>query len=145
MPGKYEISTDPSRFDIALIHEFLSTSYWAEGRPREVVERSILNSLCFGVFDGTQQVAFARVITDRAVFGYLADVFVVPAYRGRGIAKGLMAAILEHTDVKGLKVFLLRTRDAHGLYAQFGFAPLPNPAEMMARIEPVEELRGGRL
>lgn len=133
MSGKYEISTDPARFDVTLIHEVLSKSYWAEGRPRDVVEKSIRNSLCFGVFDGDRQVAFARVITDRAVFGYLADVFVIPEYRGRGISKGLMAAILEHEDVRGLKVFLLRTRDAHALYAQFGFVPLPNASEMMGR------------
>ena len=133
MGGKYEITADPERFDIDLIHSFLSSSYWAEGRPRAVVEKSIRNSLCFGVFDGARQVAFARVITDRAVFGYLADVFVVPDYRGKGISKGLMAAILEHPDVKGLKVFLLRTRDAHGVYTQFGFAPIPNPEELMGR------------
>lgn len=133
MPGKFEITTDASRFDIPLIHRFLSGSYWAEGRPLEVVERSIQHSLCFAVFDGEQQVAFARVITDRAVFGYLADVFVVESHRGRGISKGLMAAILEHPDVRDLKVFLLRTRDAHGLYEQFGFAPVPNATELMAR------------
>jgi GNAT superfamily N-acetyltransferase len=133
MPGKYEISTDPGRLDIPLIHRVLSASYWAEGRSREVVERSIRNSLCFGVFEGAEQVAFARVITDRAVFGYLADVFVVPSHRGRGIAKGLIATILEHPDVRNLKVFLLRTRDAHDLYSRFGFAPLPNSDEMMGR------------
>lgn len=136
MSGKYEISTDPERFDIALIHRFLSTTYWAEGRPREVVERSIQHSLCFGVFDDDRQIAFARVVTDRAVFGYLADVFVIPEYRGRGISKGLMAAILEHPDVSRLKLFLLRTRDAHGLYEQFGFTPIPDPEDMMVRYGP---------
>ena len=135
MSGKYEISTDTSRFDIELIHRVLSASYWAEGRPREVVERSIRHSLCFGVFDDDAQVAFARVITDRAVFGYLADVFVVPEYRGRSISKGLIAAILEHPDIRGLQLFLLRTRDAHGLYAQFGFTPIPAAEEMMARYQ----------
>jgi GNAT superfamily N-acetyltransferase len=133
MKGTYEISTDTACFDVDLIHEFLSTTYWAQGRPRELVERSIRNSLCFGAFEGARQVGFARVITDRAVFGYLADVFVVPAYRGRGIAKLLMTAIVEHPDVSGLKVLLLRTRDAHGLYAQFGFNPLPVTDEMMVR------------
>jgi GNAT superfamily N-acetyltransferase len=133
MKGMYEISTDTARFDLDLIHEFLSTAYWAQGRPRELVERSIRNSLCFGAFDGAHQVGFARVITDRAVFGYLADVFVLPAYRGRGIAKLLMTAIVEHPDVSGLKVLLLRTRDAHGLYAQFGFNPLTDADEMMVR------------
>ena len=134
--AKYEISTDQNRFNVGLIHDFLSRSYWAEGRPWEVVERSIRHSLCFGVFDGDRQVGFARVITDRAVFGYLADVFVIQEYRGKGISKGLMAAILEHPDVRGLKLLLLRTRDAHGLYAQFGFAPVPNAEEMMARDGP---------
>ena len=136
MSGKYEISTEPERLDLELIHGVLSTSYWAEGRPRDVVERSIRHSLCFGVFDGDRQVAFARVITDRAVFGYLADVFVAPDYRGRGISKGLMAAIVEHPDVRRLKLFLLRTRDAHGLYEQFGFAPVSHPEELMVRHGP---------
>lgn len=136
MGAKYEVSTDKNRFNIDLIHDLLLRSYWAEGRPRDVVERSIRHSLCFGVFDGDRQVAFARVITDRAVFGYLADVFVVPEYRGKGISKGLMAAILEHPDVRELKLLLLRTRDAHGLYAQFGFAPVPSAEEMMARYGP---------
>jgi len=133
MPGKYEVSTDARRFDIDLIHRFLAASYWAEGRSRDTVEKSIRHSMCFGVFDGEKQVAFARVITDRAVFGYLADVFVVPECRGRGISKGLIASILEHPDVKGLKVFMLRTRDAHGLYEQFGFHLLPSADEMMVR------------
>lgn len=136
LPG-YLISTDRSRLDVDLIQQFLGSSYWAEGRTREMVERSIRHSLCFGVYEGgpegAPQVAFARVITDCAVFGYLADVFVVPGHRGRGISKGLMRAILAHPDVQGLKVLLLRTRDAHGLYAQFGFAPLPRPDEMMTR------------
>jgi GNAT superfamily N-acetyltransferase len=138
LPG-YQISTDPGRLDVDLIHQFLDSSYWAEGRPREVVERSIRHSLCFGVYladaaDGaTRQVAFARVITDRAVFGYLADVFVIPAYRGRGISKGLMHAILAHPDIQHLKVLLLRTRDAHGLYEQFDFHAVPNAGELMGR------------
>jgi GNAT superfamily N-acetyltransferase len=129
----FEISTDPARLDVDLIHGFLGTSYWAAGRPREVVERSIRNSLCFGVYDDGRQVAFARVITDRAVFAYLADVFVVPAYRGRGISKMLIAHIVAHHEIAGLRVFLLRTRDAHGLYARFGFEALQNPEEMMGR------------
>ena len=140
LPG-YEISTDRDRLDIDLIHRFLSTSYWAEGRPREAVERSIRHSLCFGVYTvdvapgATRQVAFARVITDYAVFGYLADVFVVPEHRGRGVSKGLMQAIIAHPDLTSLKGLLLRTRDAHGLYAQFGFGPLPRPEEMMTRAQ----------
>ena len=129
-----EISTDPDRLDVDLIHAFLQSAYWAEGRSREIVERSIRHSIPFGVYDGARQVAFARVITDRAVFAYLADVFVVPEYRGRGIGKALVARIVAHPDLAGLRVFLLSTRDAHGLYAQFGFEPLRDPEEIMGRF-----------
>ena len=128
-----EISTDPDRLDVDLIHQFLSSTYWASGRSRQLVERSIRHSMAFGAYHGDQQVAFARVITDRAVFAYLADVFVVPDYRGRGVARALIAHIVAHPDLAGLRVFLLRTRDAHGLYARFGFGALPDPGEMMAR------------
>jgi GNAT superfamily N-acetyltransferase len=133
MPDDLEISTDPARIDVDLVHGFLSTSYWAEGRPREVVERSIAHSICFGAYSGGRQVAFGRVITDRAVYGYLADIFVVPECRGRGISKQLIAAMLAHPDVARLNGVHLRTRDAHGLYAQFGFVPIGNAEEMMAR------------
>lgn len=119
--AEYEISTDPNRVDVDLVHDFLTHSYWAEGRTRALVEKSIENSLCFGVYHSQKQVAFARVVTDRAVFAYLADVFVVTNLRGRGISKLLIRTILEHPDVKDIKMFLLGTRDAHGLYAQFGF------------------------
>ena len=128
--AEYEISTDPNRVDVDLVHDFLTHSYWAEGRTRELVEKSIKNSLCFGVYQSQQQVAFARVVTDRAVFAYLADVFVVPSLRGRGISKLLMQSILEHPDVKDIKMFLLGTRDAHGLYAQFGFSPYQSERSM---------------
>ena len=133
---QYEISCDPTRIDISLVHDFLCQSYWAEGRSRDVVERSIRNSLCFGAYTVEQQIAFARVITDRAVFAYLADVFVVPEFRGRGISKALMRAILDHPDLLNLRVFLLGTRDAHGLYAQFGFRPVQNPERLMGRYNP---------
>ena len=129
----YEISCDPERIDVTLVHEFLRSSYWAEGRSRETVERSIRNSLCFGVYADEQQIAFARVVTDRAVFAYLADVFVVPEFRRRGISKTLMRAILDHPDLRNLRAFLLATRDAHGLYAQFGFGPIPEPQRLMGR------------
>lgn len=138
LPG-YEISTDPARLDVDLVHRFLSTSYWAAGRPREVVERSIRHSLCFGVYAAGSsggvpaQVAFGRVVTDRAVFAYMADVFVVPEHRRRGVAKALVRAMLEHPDLRGLQVFLLRTRDAHRLYEGFDFHRVPNPDELMGR------------
>jgi len=134
--AEFEISTDPSRIDVGLVHDFLSHSYWAQGRTRAVVERSINNSLCFGVYRSTQQVAFARVITDRAVFAYLADVFVVPEFRRRGISNALVRAILDYPELEGLRVILLKTRDAHGLYSQFGFRPLQQPEEMMGLYSP---------
>src|SRR4051794_16090263 len=124
MPDIYEISTDANRFDIDLIHNFLRSSYWARNIPRAIVEKCIRNSLCFGAFGGQAQVAFARVITDRATFAYLADVFVVPECRGRGISRLLIRAILGHSDLQGLRRILLATQDAHGLYAKFGFQPL---------------------
>ena len=132
MDPELEISTDPARLDVDLIHEFLQSSYWARGRRRSVVERSIRHSLCFGVYRAGRQVAFARVVSDRAVFAYLMDVFVVPEFRGHGISKALMRAVLDHPDLQNLRVFLLATRDAHGLYAQFGFRPLAEPERWMA-------------
>jgi len=114
---------------MGLIHEFLSSSsYWAKGRSRAVVERSIAHSICFGAYRHQRQVGFARVVTDHAVFAYLMDVFVLPDHRGRGVGKALMNAVVGHSDLQGLRLFALRTRDAHGLYAQFGFGPLTEPA-----------------
>jgi len=124
MPEKYEISTDCARFDVDLIHDFLRSSYWARNIPREIVEKCIRNSLCFGAFADGRQVGFARAITDRATFAYLADVFIIPEYRGRGISKLLLRAIFDYPDLQGLRRILLATRDAHGLYAKFGFQPL---------------------
>ena len=126
-----EISTDPNRIDVSLVHGFLSNSYWAKGRPREVVERSIEHSFCFGVYENGIQIAFARLITDRAVFAYLADVFVVPEHRGRGISRALLDAIFEHPDLKGIRLFRLSTRDAHGIYRKYGFASIVNPEKSM--------------
>jgi len=136
-----EISTDPARLDIEAIHGFLRHSYWAEGRARSVVERSIRNSLCFGVYFAGQQVAFARVVSDRAVFAYLMDVFVLPAFRGRGISKALMRAVLDHPELQNLRIFLLATRDAHGLYEQFGFQVLRQPELWMAIHDPESDTR----
>jgi GNAT superfamily N-acetyltransferase len=130
-PGHYEISTDRSRLDIALIHDFLRSSYWAQGIPREVVERSIQHSLCFGAFLDGRQVGFARVISDFAAIAHVADVFVVPEHRGRGVSKLLMRAIVEHPELQGLRRMFLATRDAHRLYAQFGFQPLAHPEQYM--------------
>ena len=132
MDAEFEISTDPTRLDIDVIHGFLEKSYWAKGRRRSVVERSIRNSMCFGVYHSGRQVAFARVVSDRAVFACLMDVFVIPEFRGRGIAKGLMRSVLAHPELQNLRVFLLATRDAHSLYTQFGFAPLAMPERWLA-------------
>jgi N-acetylglutamate synthase-like GNAT family acetyltransferase len=132
--GEVEITTDQSRVDVDVVHNFLSESaYWALGRPRATVERSIRNSLCFSVFCDGGQVGFARVVSDRAVFAYLMDVFILPPWRGQGLSKALMTAILAHPDLQGLKLFLLRTSDAHGLYAQFGFEPIDRPDDLMVR------------
>jgi GNAT superfamily N-acetyltransferase len=136
-----EISTDQARLDIDVIHGFLQTSYWAQGRRRMVVERAIRNSLCFGVYVAGRQVAFARVVSDRAVFAYLMDVFVVPEYRGRGISKVLMRAVLDHPDLQNLRVFLLGTQDAHGLYEQFGFRALAQPELWMSIHDPNSDTR----
>ena len=141
MESEIEISTDQARLDIDVIHGFLQTSYWAQSRRRSVVERSIKNSLCFGVYVGGQQVAFARVVSDRAVFAYLMDVFVVPEYRGRGISKALMHAVLDHPDLQNLRVFLLGTQDAHGLYKQFGFRALAQPEIWMSIHDPDSDKR----
>ena len=119
-----EISTDKQRLDIDSIHRFLSESaYWAIGRPREVVQRAFDNSLCFGAYHDGRLVGFARVVTDYATFGWLADVFVVEAHRGQGVGKALVQAVHEHPDLRPLRL-LLATRDAHGLYAQYGFEPV---------------------
>jgi len=132
----YEISTDPSRLDIALIHSWLSqSSYWAKGIPRDVVERSIAHSMNFAIhhkLDG--QVGFARVITDRATFAYLADVFVLDAHRGKGLSKRLMETILAHPDLQGLRRWLLATRDAHTLYERFGFSLPKVSGRLMERL-----------
>jgi GNAT superfamily N-acetyltransferase len=132
----YEFSTDKRRFDITLIHDFLRSSYWAKDIPRSVVTRSIRRSLCFGVFHGKQQIGFARMITDRATLAYLADVFIVPEHRGRGLGKKLIAWILAHKDLQGLRRILLATKDAHGLYEPFGFKPLTNPERFMTIATP---------
>jgi GNAT superfamily N-acetyltransferase len=115
------ISTDPSRLDLDMIHGYLARSYWARGIPRDVLARALAHSLCFAAFAGDRQVAFARVVTDRATFGYVSDVFVLESHRGRGVGERLMAAIMTHPDLQGLRRLTLFTRDAHGLYRKFGF------------------------
>jgi GNAT superfamily N-acetyltransferase len=130
-----EITSDPSRMDVRAIHAFLSQeSYWAGGVAFDVVQRAVEHSLPFGAFDDGAQVGFARVITDRATFAYLADVYVLPTHRGRGIAQQLMSAIVAHPDLQSLRRWHLVTRDAHALYAQFGFEPLDAPERHMMKL-----------
>jgi GNAT superfamily N-acetyltransferase len=131
--GDILISTDPDRLDLDEIHGFLSSSYWAAGVPREIVERSIRHSICFGAFDEDRQVGFARVISDRATYAYVADVFVLPSHRRRGIGKRLMACITTHPDLQNLRLWTLFTRDAHGLYRQYGFEDARYPDRLMER------------
>ena len=128
---EFSISTDKQRLDRALIHRFLKSCYWAKGIPRETVERSIENSLCFGIYRGDEQVGFARVISDFATYAYIGDVFVIEIFRGRGLGKLLMKSIMEHPDMQGLRRWSLVTRDAHSLYAQFGFQPVKSPERHM--------------
>jgi GNAT superfamily N-acetyltransferase len=132
----YELSTDKERLDVQTIHAFLTQSYWAPGIPKSIVQQAIAGSMCFGVYQGPVQVGFARVITDKATFAYLADVFILDAHRGRGLSKRLMEYILAHPDLQGLRRFMLAANDAHGLYRRFGFAEPKNPARFMEIVRP---------
>jgi GNAT superfamily N-acetyltransferase len=134
--GEFEILTDPARIDIPLVHRFLTSSYWAKGIPEATVRRSIEHSLCFGVYRGSRQVGFARVISDYATFAYLADVFVVEDFRGKGLAAWMMQCIVEHPELQGLRRWSLLTRDAHELYRKFGFRELSAPERWMERHNP---------
>lgn len=130
--GEFTISTDKSKLSVPYIHAFLSQqSYWAAGIPLETVKQSIEGSLCFGLYHEQQQIGFARVVTDQATFGYLADVFVDTAYRGRGLSKWLMQVILAYPGLQGLRRMMLATRDAHALYRQFGFTGIEHPERLM--------------
>jgi GNAT superfamily N-acetyltransferase len=156
--GAFVISTDRSRLDVDLIHEFLTNCYWAKGIARDVVERSIENSLCFGIYDqsdrkspllpkpgrsgapavidGSTQVGFARIISDFATIAYLGDVFVLESHRGRGLGKWMMECIVQHPALQKLRRWILLTRDAHGLYQQFGFTPIAAPDRFMELHNP---------
>src|SRR5215471_13143449 len=139
--GDYLISTDPSRLDVGVIHGFLRESYWAEGIPRAVVERAIQNSLCFGAYYRDEQVGFSRVVTDYATFAYIADVFVLAPWRGRGLSKALMTEVMRHPDLQNFRRWLLGTKDAHGLYQRFGFTRPLYPERQMERADPSIYLR----
>lgn len=128
------ISTDPADLDIDWIHAALSErAYWALDRPRDVIVASIEGSVCFGAYRGSRQVGFARVVTDQATFGWVCDVFVDESERGRGVGGALLEAITTHPRLHGLNRLVLATRDAHALYARYGFAPLENPERFMLR------------
>lgn len=128
-------SDDPNKLDVAALHQYLSTeSYWAQGIPLETVKTSVENSLCFGIYKDKQQIGFARWITDKATFAYLADVYVLEAFRGQGLSKKLMSLMLFHPDLQGLRRYMLNTRDAHQLYAQYGFKPIEKPDRLMAIV-----------
>lgn len=133
--NNFLISTDQSKLDLAVIHSYLRSSYWAENIPLEVVKKSVQNSLCFGVYDAGTQIGFARIVTDFATFGYLADVFVLETYRGQGLSKWLMDCIFNQTPpLQGFRRWMLATADAHGLYKQVGFDALEKPERIMAKV-----------
>jgi len=127
-----EISTDKSKLNIDTIYNYLSKeSYWAQNRSIETIKKSIENSLCFGVYLNNNQIGFARIVTDCAIFAWVMDVFILPEYQGKGYGKQLMNTIMSHEQLQNLKRWGLNTNDAHGLYSQFGFKPLSNPSIMM--------------
>ena len=135
--GEFFITTDRSKLQIDLIQNFLSReSYWAKNRTPEQTKTAIENSICFGVYNGTRQIGFARVVSDCATFAYLGDVFIIDEFRGMGLSKWLMETIISHPDVQGLRRWVLATRDAHGLYEKFGFHALKFPERWMERPAP---------
>ena len=132
----FEISTDKSKLDIAVIHHYLSKeSYWAKNIPFELVQKSIEGSICFGVYHNSRQIGYARMVSDCATFGYLADVFIIDEYRGKGLSKWLMQEIMNYPAFEPLRRWMLATRDAHGLYKQFGFTGLDKPERIMQRVK----------
>lgn len=133
---KFTVTTDKARLDRSVIHEFLRSSYWAENIPRSIVDRSIEGSLCFGLLEDDRQIGFARVITDCTTFAYLADVFVLPEYRGRRLGTWMIECVMGHPQLQGLRRWLLGTRDAHELYRKVGFTPLKRPEIFMEITHP---------
>jgi len=132
----FTISTDPARLDSDAIAEMLRRAYWAQGRPRERVDRSLANSLVFGLYDGEKQIGLARIISDYAIFAYLCDVFIQEDYRAQGLGKWLMQTVHSHPDLQGLRRWTLATRDAHSLYSQFGWTSLNDPNNWMEILNP---------
>jgi GNAT superfamily N-acetyltransferase len=132
----FTVTTDPDRLDLDAIHAALSQAYWSEGIPKDIVERGLRGSLCFGLYSEEGQIGLARVITDRASFAYLCDVYVLPEFRGRGLGKFLIVCVMEHPDLQGLRRFHLVTRDAHELYRPFGFTEVKSPERHMEIVRP---------
>lgn len=135
---RYEISTDPARLDVDAIHAWLTRSYWSPGIPRDIVARAVAHSLCFGVLERAtgKQVGFARVVTDHATFAYLCDVYVLEGHQGHGLGKALMRVFMEHPSVMGARRVMLATRDAHGLYRQYGFSDTTGNTNLMEIVRP---------
>ncbi|HXJ22326.1 MAG TPA: GNAT family N-acetyltransferase [Polyangia bacterium] len=127
----FVITTDPDRLDLETVWAWLREAYWSAGIPRETVARAFGNAIPFSILEGDRQVGCARVVTDRATFAYLADVFIAPTHRGRGLSVWLMETIRQHPDLQGLRRWMLGTRDAHGVYAKVGFRPLAHPEIFM--------------
>jgi GNAT superfamily N-acetyltransferase len=142
MTQDYDISLDPARLQLDVIHGFIAQSYWARSMPRETLARAIANSVCVGAYRDGVQVGFARVVTDRATFAYLADVFVLPDHGGKGLAKALVTALHDHPELQGLRRWMLATHDAHGVYAALGWQPIAQPELFMQRHDPDVYLRG---
>ncbi len=145
---QYSVSTDKSRLDIGMIHHFLyTTAYWSIGRPMDTVQKSIEHSLCFGLYEGNQQVGFSRLVTDFATFGWLCDVFILPSHRGRGLGKWLVQCIMDHPEVKTLRRIILSSRDAQEFYSKAGgFQPLLYPNNWMEKFTdvPFRRVRSAR-
>ena len=132
----FTLTCDPAKQDLRAISEFLASSYWAKGIPAETVARSLENSLCFALLKGTRQIGFARIISDYATIAYLGDVFVLPEFQGKGLAKWMMECVVAHPKLQGLRRWILATKDAHGLYQKFGFTALKAPDVFMERHDP---------
>ncbi len=141
-PAGYSISCDPALLNLDTVHGFIANSYWAKGIPKTIVEKSIRHSIAWGIYFGAEQVGFARVISDKATFAYLCDVFIASEHRGKGLSKALVAAIKAHPDLQGLRRWMLVTVDAHGLYEQFDFKPVQNPERHMEIHQPGLYLEG---
>ncbi len=139
---RYEIDTDRARLDMRVVHGFLATSRWAQGIPMAVLQRAIRRSIPFGLYKDGQQIGFARVVTDSATFAYVADVFVLEPERGHGLGRWLVDSILIHPSLRGLRRWLLGTRDAHGLYRKVGFTEPPAPFSFLERLDPAVYERG---